>query len=57
MRGSETNGRGEANLSGATYQSPLPRPSPLPLLESRLELWPAAAEAKLDGMWEGIIDY
>lgn len=41
---------------GATHQSPLPRPSPLPVLASRLELWPAAAEAKLDGMCEGIMD-
>jgi hypothetical protein len=46
----------EANLKGATHQSPLPRPSPLPVLVSRLELWPAAAEAKLDGMCEGIMD-
>jgi hypothetical protein len=31
--------------------------SPLPFpLESRLEFWPAAAEAKLDGMCEGMFD-
>ena len=39
-----------------TYQSPLPLPSPLALLGSRLEPWPAAADAKLEGMCEGIID-
>jgi hypothetical protein len=39
-----------------TYQSPLPRGSPLPFpLESRFEAWPAAAEAKLDGICEGMI--
>jgi hypothetical protein len=38
-----------------TYQSPLPRPSPLALRGSRLEPWPAAADAKLDGMCEGIL--
>lgn len=45
------------NTRAATYQSPLPRVSPLPFpLESRLEAWPAAADAKLDGMCEGMID-
>jgi len=39
-----------------TYQSPLLRPSPLALRGSRLEPWPAAADAKLEGMCEGIID-
>jgi hypothetical protein len=48
--------RNEFNeLKEATYQSPL-RPSPLPLRESRLDACPAAADAKLDGMCEGIID-
>lgn len=36
-------------------QSPLPRPSPLPFRDSRLDPEPAAADAKLDGMCEGII--
>lgn len=36
------------------YQLPLelPRESPLPVFLSRLEFWPAAAEAKLDGRLE-----
>lgn len=56
MHGPETIWLLRGKFVGVTYQSPLPRPSPLPLLGSRLELWPAAAEAKLDGMCEGIID-
>jgi hypothetical protein len=43
-------------VQNGTYQSPLPRPSPLALRGSRLEPWPAAADAKLEGMCEGIID-
>jgi hypothetical protein len=43
-------------LKEVTYQSPL-RPSPLPLRESRLDACPAAADAKLDGICEGIIDH
>jgi hypothetical protein len=43
-------------LKEATYQSPL-RPSPLPLRESRLDACPAAADAKLDGICEGIVDH
>jgi hypothetical protein len=41
-----------------TYHSPLvfPRPSPLaPDLASRFEFCPAAADAKLEGRFEGIL--
>lgn len=39
-----------------TYHSPPPRESPRLPLASRLVFWPAAAEAKLDGRWVGIIE-
>lgn len=50
-------GRFEANnRQKRTYQSPPPpRPSPRPALASRLAFWPAAAEAKLDGRFEGML--
>ena len=46
----------DIRVQEGTYQSPLPLPSPLTDRGSRLEAWPAAADAKLDGMCEGIID-
>lgn len=41
-----------------TYQSPpeAALPSLLPPLASRLAFWPAAAEAKLEGRFDGIMD-
>ena len=47
-------------LGRLAYHSPLllPRPSPLaPCLLSRPAFWPAAAEAKLDGRFEGMVTF
>ena len=40
---------------GETYQSPVPPALPVPLVS--LVDWPAAAEAKLDGRFEGILAF